>query len=139
MDINTLAKRLKTLRSEKELTQEEFGKPYNLKKSTVSQYESGSSKPDDELKKRIANDYNVSLDWLMGISNIRNPYNNLVDGKITEALNEDPELSQFWNTLKDREDLKLLFKQTKDLAPNDVKKIMRIIKAIEDEEDRNDG
>jgi hypothetical protein len=41
--------------------------------------------------------------------------------------------------LKEREDLKLLFKQTKDLSPNDIKKIIRIIKAIEDEEDRNDG
>ncbi|MDF2884423.1 MAG: putative transcriptional regulator [Clostridiaceae bacterium] len=140
MDNNILGKRLKILRNEQELTQEQFGKPYNLKKSTVSQYESGSSKPDDELKKRIAKDYNISLDWLMGISDIRNPYrNNSVDKKISKSLYDDPELSKFWDTLKDREDLKLLFKQTKDLAPNDVKKIMRIIKAIEDEEDRNDG
>lgn len=76
MNDNILGKRLKILRTEKDLTQEEFGKPYNLKKSTVSQYESGSSKPDDELKKRIAKDYDISLDWLMGISNVRNPYKN---------------------------------------------------------------
>lgn len=77
MNSNILGKRIKILRTEAGLTQEEFGKPYNLKKSTVSQYESGSSKPDDELKKRIANDYNVSLDWLMGLSEIRNPYSEL--------------------------------------------------------------
>ncbi|AGK95376.1 helix-turn-helix domain-containing protein [Clostridium pasteurianum] len=139
MDNNVLGKRLKILRNEKDLTQEQFGKPYNLKKSTVSQYESGSSKPDDELKKRIARDYNVSLDWLMGISDIRNPYKDASNTKIPEALNDDSELSEFWNTLKEREDLKLLFKQTKDLPPNAVKKMMRIMKAIEDEEDRNDG
>lgn len=137
MDNNILGKRIKILRTEKGLTQEEFGKPYSIKKSTVSQYESGSSKPDDELKKRIAKDYNVSLDWLMGLTNTRNA-SNAVD-KISESVNDDPELSQFWDTLKEREDLKLLFKQTKDLSPNDIKKIIRIIKAIEDEEDRNDG
>lgn len=71
---NILGKRIKILRNENGLTQEEFGKPYNLKKSTISQYESGFSKPDDELKKRIANDFNVTLDWLMGLADIRNPY-----------------------------------------------------------------
>lgn len=69
---NILGIRLKMIRTEHNLTQEEFGKPYNIKKSTVSQYESGSSRPDDELKTRIASDYNVSLDWLMGKSDIRN-------------------------------------------------------------------
>jgi transcriptional regulator with XRE-family HTH domain len=72
METNILGNRIKTLRLEANLTQEEFGKPYSLKKSTVSQYESGSSRPDDELKKRIALDYNVSLDWLMGLTDIRN-------------------------------------------------------------------
>ncbi|NRT33221.1 transcriptional regulator with XRE-family HTH domain [Clostridium beijerinckii] len=72
MESNILGNRIKTLRLEANLTQEDFGKPYSLKKSTVSQYESGSSRPDDELKKRIALDYNVSLDWLMGLTDIRN-------------------------------------------------------------------
>ncbi|OPJ63721.1 helix-turn-helix domain-containing protein [Clostridium chromiireducens] len=72
MESNILGNRLKTLRLEANLTQEEFGKPYSLKKSTVSQYESGSSRPDDELKKRIALDYNVSLDWLMGLTDTKN-------------------------------------------------------------------
>lgn len=68
-----LGSRLKELRIEAKMTQEEFGKPYSLKKSTVSQYESGASRPDDELKKKIATDFNVSLDWLMGLTDTRNP------------------------------------------------------------------
>lgn len=88
MDSNILGNRLKTLRLESKLTQEEFGKPYSLKKSTVSQYESGASRPDDELKKKIALDYNVSLDWLMGLSDVRN-YTD--DSNITIALNSDTE------------------------------------------------
>lgn len=86
METNILGNRIKTLRLEANLTQEEFGKPYSLKKSTVSQYESGSSRPDDELKKRIALNYNVSLDWLMGLTDIRN-YND--DPSVTIALHSD--------------------------------------------------
>ncbi|KIL06618.1 DNA-binding protein [Clostridium botulinum] len=88
METNILGNRIKTLRLESKLTQEEFGKPYALKKSTVSQYESGSSRPDDELKKRIALDYNVSLDWLMGLTDARN-YSD--DSNITIALHSDVE------------------------------------------------
>ncbi|MBN1039052.1 XRE family transcriptional regulator [Clostridium botulinum] len=88
METNILGNRIKTLRLEAKMTQEEFGKPYALKKSTVSQYESGSSRPDDELKKRIALDYNVSLDWLMGLTDTRN-YSD--DSNITIALHSDVE------------------------------------------------
>ncbi|NFL34448.1 helix-turn-helix transcriptional regulator [Clostridium botulinum] len=88
METNILGNRIKTLRLEAKLTQEEFGKPYALKKSTVSQYESGSSRPDDELKKRIALDYNVSLDWLMGLTNVRTYID---DNEVTIALHSDTE------------------------------------------------
>lgn len=73
--MSTLAKRIKQLRTEKELTQEEFGRIFGIVKSTVSLYESGKSTPDDTLKRRIAEYFNVSLDYLMGVSDIRNPYN----------------------------------------------------------------
>lgn len=84
---NILGQRLKQLRLEKGLTQEEFGKPYNLRKSTISQYESGASRPDDELKIRIASDYEVSLDWLFGVTNKRKG-NNIKDELPKEAIDE---------------------------------------------------
>ncbi|MDF2803159.1 MAG: hypothetical protein K0S61_3062 [Anaerocolumna sp.] len=37
--------------------------------------------------------------------------------------------------LKDREDLQILFKQTKKLDSKGIQQIIRIIKAIEDDED----
>lgn len=87
MENNILGQRLKQLRIENGLTQEEFGKPYDLRKSTVSQYESGASRPDDELKIRIALDYEVSLDWLMGFSDTRSLYNDLTDDEMMEVVN----------------------------------------------------
>jgi transcriptional regulator with XRE-family HTH domain len=64
----TIGDRIKQLRLENNLTQEEFGKIFGIVKSTVSMYESNKSTPDDELKKKIAEYFNVSLDWLMGVS-----------------------------------------------------------------------
>lgn len=75
--MSSLGERIKELRIEKELTQEEFGKLFGIVKSTVSLYESGKSTPDDEIKKKIAEYFNVSLDYLMGASDIRNPYKNI--------------------------------------------------------------
>jgi transcriptional regulator with XRE-family HTH domain len=71
MDIGT---RIRLLREEHNLTQSEFGKIFGIGKSTVSMYENNKSVPDDELKTKIADYFDVSLDWLMGRSSIRNPY-----------------------------------------------------------------
>lgn len=62
----TLGERIKQLRLEHELTQEEFGKLFGVTKYSVSLYESNKSSPSDEIKKKIAEHFNVSLDWLMG-------------------------------------------------------------------------
>jgi len=136
MNDNILGKRLKVLRSELEITQEEFGKRYNLKKSTISQYESGVSRPDDELKTRIATDYNVSIDWLLGLTDIRTPLDNA--DQVSNALADDPELNEFWEKLKERESLQIMFKQVKNLDDKSINQVMRIIKAIEDEENKED-
>lgn len=54
--------------------------------------------------------------------------------KIAAALQADPELLEFWQELSRRQDLQLMFKQVKDLSPETIRKVVRIIKAIEDEE-----
>ena len=87
--MSTLAERIKDLRQEADLTQEEFGKLFGIVKSTVSLYESGKSTPDDELKKKMAEYFNVSLDYLMGISDIRNPYINKEDDSVTKEKYPD--------------------------------------------------
>lgn len=72
--MSTIGKRIKQLRSEKNITQEQFGKIFGIVKSTVSLYESGKSTPDDDMKRKIARYFDVSLDYLMGNSDVKNPY-----------------------------------------------------------------
>ncbi|GAW28952.1 helix-turn-helix domain-containing protein [Carboxydocella sp. ULO1] len=53
---------------------------------------------------------------------------------IAEAIADDQELLEFWQDLIKRDDLQLLFKQVRDLPPVTIKRIIRYIKMVEDEE-----
>ena len=64
-------KRLKRLRTEKDVSQEELGNILNLSKSTISLYESGKREPDYNTLNKIAQYFNVSTDYLLGNSDIR--------------------------------------------------------------------
>jgi len=131
--LNPFSQRLRQLREEKGLLQKDVAKILGITPSAYGYYEQGKREPSMEVLKKLSDFFNVSIDYLLGRTDIRSP----VD-EITEAVSDDPELLEFWNELKEREDLKLLFKQTKKLSPKDIKQIIRIIKAIEDEEDKEE-
>ena len=61
-----LGLKIKILRKENLLTQEELGKELKVGKSTIANYESGYSEPESEKIKKIAELFNVSLDYLLG-------------------------------------------------------------------------
>lgn len=73
----SLSDRIKELRLSAGMTQEEFGKKFGIVKSTVSLYESGKSTPNDEVKKQICSYFNISLDYLLGISDRHFPIEDL--------------------------------------------------------------
>ncbi len=77
--------RLKELREEKEFTQEELGKFLNVSRQTISGYESGAIEPSIANLVKIANIFNVSLDYLL--CRTRERYNlNLENKKNKELL-----------------------------------------------------
>lgn len=59
--------RLKQLRTEKGLTQEELGNQLGLANNTISRYETGSNEPPKfETWQKIADYFNVSVPYLQG-------------------------------------------------------------------------
>lgn len=60
-----LGDRLKELREEKELTQEELGKLIRVSRQAVSSYESGENEPSLANLIKIADIFNVSVDYLL--------------------------------------------------------------------------
>ncbi|WP_312560907.1 helix-turn-helix transcriptional regulator [Anaerospora sp.] len=126
--------RLRKLRVDKGITQEEFGKIFNVIKQTVSSWENGNSRPDIDSAAKIADFFDVSLDYLLGRTNETSVSNSEVITKIDHALLEDPELLAFWDETKKRPDLQLFLKQVKSASPKAIRQMMTIIKMIEDEE-----
>lgn len=80
--------RLKELRCEKDLTQTELAEIFNISQQAVSHYEKEFRDIDSSLVKEFSNFFNVSTDYLLGVSDVRNTIN---DSNITVALHSDHE------------------------------------------------
>ena len=94
----TLSDRIRELRKEKNLTQPELGKIIGMGKTTVSMYETGNSTPGDDIKLKMADYFDVSIDYLMGLSDIRKP-NTEWSPTISDKDNKD--LDRFNKELRD--------------------------------------
>lgn len=80
--------RIRRLRTEAELTQLEFGGIFGVANSTVSQWESEVNEPDAATLTKIAERFHVSLDWLMGRTDVRE-----------EKRSNRPNLVEMWPNL----------------------------------------
>ena len=61
--------RLKELRQEKGLGQKELAKVINTSKQNISRWEKGYFEPDQEITVRLAQFFDVSTDYLLGLEN----------------------------------------------------------------------
>ena len=68
----TISERIKYLRKAKKITQEELAKIINVERSSVAKYETGTT-PSMEILIRIANYFNVTVDYLLGNSPTPSP------------------------------------------------------------------
>ena len=75
---NILATRINQMRKELNLTQEELALKLGLKgKSSIANYESGKITPSDEIKIKMCEIFNCSMDYLMGLTSKKNPKEDL--------------------------------------------------------------
>jgi transcriptional regulator with XRE-family HTH domain len=68
----TFSERLKELRKEARLTQDELAKVFFLNKSSISRYEKNKQIPEMETLQKIAGYFNVSIDYLLGNHDLKN-------------------------------------------------------------------
>ncbi|MCD8090219.1 MAG: helix-turn-helix domain-containing protein [Clostridiales bacterium] len=62
--MNGFGRKIKRLRAEKNLSIGEAALKLELNKGSLSRYENGSVEPSLSMAKKLADFYNVSLDWL---------------------------------------------------------------------------
>lgn len=66
-----IGKRIKTLRNEKKILQKDLADQLNLSQQTISLYESDKRQPDYQTLQNIADFFNVSIDYLLGRTDIK--------------------------------------------------------------------
>lgn len=80
--------RLRALRNEKKLTQDELGKLLNVSGKTIGTWERDSRQPNIEAINKLASIFDVTTDYLLGNSNEKQPqkYYDLSDKEKTILL-----------------------------------------------------
>ncbi|WP_445505745.1 helix-turn-helix domain-containing protein [Niallia sp. 03091] len=63
--MTTFGERLKALRNEKKLKQEDLAIKLNISKSAIGMYERNEREPSFEITKKIANFFDVTIDYLI--------------------------------------------------------------------------
>jgi len=98
----SLGIRIRELRRERGLTQQDLASILKVRNTTLSQYENNVNIPSDDVKLHIAKYFDVSLDYLYGVDAIKKRnYNHIIS---TEGLedNDIDILNQLANILRDK-------------------------------------
>lgn len=77
IELQIFADKLKELRLSLGLTQAEFVEKLGITASALSAYEKNQKNPSISIVKKIAEQYNVSIDWLCGLTNKKH-VNNII-------------------------------------------------------------
>lgn len=86
--------RLKKLRKELDMTQQEFAEGIGIKRNTMATYESGRNEPIDAVISLICTKYNVNENWLRtgeGEMFIKMSYNDEIAQFVGEVMTEEDE------------------------------------------------
>lgn len=80
---------IQQLREEAKMLQSELAQKLGLGRTTISNYENNYSYPDLDTLIAIAQLFGVSTDYLLGISDLRNPLDNMTEQetKVTNYYN----------------------------------------------------
>lgn len=110
--------KLKDLRKQKSITQEELAKQTGISKSAIGMYESGQREPKFETLEVFADYFNVTMDELL-------------DRETQSGYYTDPETAEIANALKEGDGmLRVLFDAARDLPPDKMKEAATYIQYL---------
>ncbi len=74
-----IIKNLANLRKELNMSQAELAEKLGVSQQTISKYERGTREPDNETLAKLAEIFDCSIDYLLGKTDIRNPYKDFIE------------------------------------------------------------
>lgn len=77
---------IRTLRKERRISQTELAKAVNVSQATVTAWETSKAEPSSSALDALANYFNVSSDYILGRTNVRNPGSRDLDDAFDHAM-----------------------------------------------------
>lgn len=111
---------LKYLRQRSGYSQQDLADLLKISKSTIGMYEQGRRNPDYETLEKIADIFNVDMNFLMG-------------GKTKESTPEyyiNPETAKLAQELFDNPDMRVLFDAARNSEPKDLQMAADLLKRL---------
>ena len=113
-------KRLKALREARELTQKELAAILDVERTSIGKYELKDITPNAVVLKKMADFFNVSVDYLLGREDQDTHYH-------------DPEVAEMINAAHKDPDLRVLFSASKKLTKDELQAVLSMIKVMSKE------
>ncbi|MCC5911785.1 MAG: helix-turn-helix transcriptional regulator [Clostridiaceae bacterium] len=127
----TLGKRLKYLRIEMDLSQQNLSDELCIPRSTISSWESDSRIPELSAIIELSDYFNVSIDYLVGKSSMKSYVASKSSNESPyKAIFDDLELIDFIDKLAERKDLQVLCKILRSISRDNIGKITDVIKVL---------
>lgn len=104
------ARRLRELRTQRELSQAELARKLGVSKSRISMYELGSREPDFETLELIADFFNVDMDYLLGKENVSTYILTPEKKEIVDVISDDGDLLMLMLKAKNKDYRRRLLK-----------------------------
>lgn len=111
------AERLRLLRQQRDLSQQELANRLGVSNSTISMYERGERKPDLEMLNLIGDFFNVDTDYLLG-------------KEIGSMYYLDPEVAQMAQQIFERPEMRVMFDASRKLTKEDIEMVTAIIEKM---------
>lgn len=109
--------RFENLRASKGITKKFIAQALGRSATLCQDWKQGKSKPSEAQLKTVAEILDTSVAYLMG-----------EDVQASPAADE--ELNALLSSLREREDMRMLFKLARDASPEDVRQAVKIIEAL---------
>lgn len=107
------SEKLIELRKSRGLSQQQLAEALGLSRSAIGMYETGKREPDMDVLRVFSDFFMVDMNTL-----------------VSPASGDTNELTELLETLRSREDMRMLFKLAKDATPDDVRKAVEIIEGL---------
>lgn len=107
--MSVFGNRVRELRTRLRLNQTDFGARIGVSQQVIHKWEAGRTRPDPETVSRVASEYGVTTDWLLGTVDVPNIYLHPVtlpdgrDGVLLDMVEASPsqiELTGFMEFLR---------------------------------------